>query len=404
MASPNDNWSKLFTHFPFKNRGIFVFLRKLQAKRESRCKFGPMRFKVLAVVSKESEPVPCQAEFQQNTLLITWPEGNQEIWQSAHCRGANIPGSLRWRLNLVNKEYPLLIWEGPEDVKQLKLWLRPTDRPVLSAFRSWWVAFVLIGVALAAGIALIWFLAPNLADYVATRIPVEYEIKLGETARREVLQSEKVDAEKSECLEQFFDQLYISEGQSDTQAKKVKLYVVDRPEFNAFALPGRTIVVFSGALEKMQQYDELMALLGHEYGHVKGRHTLKTLFRGASLYFILSVFVGDVAALGGLLIQQAETLQSLSYSRDFEREADLHALHFLCQNNTDPKAAIRLFQIMKGEEKSEAADWAMLRTHPLTAERIENARLEAEKLNCLPASRPDNLISLFQKLKNKRDF
>lgn len=329
-------------------------------------------------------------------------EGKNEVWQAGSCKAMKIPGSNKWQLHQAENRYPLLIWDGSEEVKQLKAWLGQSTRTSLSASPSWLAPIALIVGFAAALIGLIWLFAPKLADLAASNIPVEYEVKLGQTARAEILQHEKVDTLKSQFLQTFFDQLSLPYTSSN--GARVKLFVVEKDEFNAFALPGRTIVVYTGAIEKMSHYQELMALLGHEYGHVEGRHTLKTLFRGASLYFILSVFVGDVGALGGVLIQQAETLQSLSYSREFEREADAYALKFLCSNQTDPGAAIRLFQLMKKQEKNISQDWAMLRTHPLTDERIENAGKQAKNLTCRLGHPKPVLDSIFYRLKQTPDF
>src|SRR5688572_18949362 len=48
--------------------------------------------------------------------------------------------------------------------------------------------------------------------------------------------------------------------------------VVNSPEINAFALPGGFIYVNRGLIEVAETQNELAGVLGHEIGHVVGRH------------------------------------------------------------------------------------------------------------------------------------
>ena len=50
--------------------------------------------------------------------------------------------------------------------------------------------------------------------------------------------------------------------------------VVDDPVVNAFALPGGPIFVTRGILTHLRSEAELVAVLGHEIGHVTGRHSV----------------------------------------------------------------------------------------------------------------------------------
>ena len=49
--------------------------------------------------------------------------------------------------------------------------------------------------------------------------------------------------------------------------------VVDDPAVNAFALPGGYIYVTRGIMTHLRSEAELVAVLGHEIGHVTGRHS-----------------------------------------------------------------------------------------------------------------------------------
>jgi len=69
-----------------------------------------------------------------------------------------------------------------------------------------------------------------------------------------------------------------------------KFGVLEAPQINAFAVPGGTIFITRGLLEKMGSEAELAGVLGHEIAHVLRKHHLKAIQKGA-----LASLSGDVA-------------------------------------------------------------------------------------------------------------
>lgn len=111
---------------------------------------------------------------------------------------------------------------------------------------------------------------------------------------------------------------------------------------NAFALPNGTLVFTDQMVALSRSDDELLAVLAHEIGHVAERHSMQTLVRNSLLGFILLAVSGDVSASSEVLLGLPVLLMELSYSRDFEREADDFALAYLKQNSIDPQAFVAL--------------------------------------------------------------
>ena len=64
--------------------------------------------------------------------------------------------------------------------------------------------------------------------------------------------------------------------------------VLDSPNVNAFAVPGGTIFITRGLLERMRSEAELAGVLGHEISHVLRKHHLKAIQKGAQ-----SALAGD---------------------------------------------------------------------------------------------------------------
>ncbi|MGE0079823.1 MAG: M48 family metallopeptidase [Thiohalomonadaceae bacterium] len=153
---------------------------------------------------------------------------------------------------------------------------------------------------------------------------------------------------------------------------------------NALALPSGTIV-FTDELVRLAAADEeLVAVLAHEIGHVVRRHGLRQVIQGSLLTAAAVVIVGDVSSVSSLITALPVTLTELGYSRDFEREADAHAVAILQARGlpVDSFAAVleRLDRALRCEEREpceQGADprWtSYLSTHPPTAERLQWVR------------------------------
>ncbi|MEX1999623.1 MAG: M48 family metalloprotease [Gemmatimonadales bacterium] len=155
--------------------------------------------------------------------------------------------------------------------------------------------------------------------------------------------------------------------------------VVDDAVVNAFALPGGFIYITRGILAHMDNEAQLAAVLGHEIGHVTGRHSAAQASQQQLAQIGLAVGVvlrpelapyADVAQAGlGLLF--------LRHSRDDERQADDLGLRYMQHVNFDPRQAPEVFTML--EQVTAAAggggtpEW--LSTHPNPGSRRE--RLEA---------------------------
>ncbi len=103
---------------------------------------------------------------------------------------------------------------------------------------------------------------------------------------------------------------------------------------NALALLDGSII-FTDELIEMASDDELVAILLHELGHLKHRHLLKRVLQQSTIALIVVMVTGDVGTASEFL-GATTMLASLSYSRDFEREADVFALEGLLNEGIDP--------------------------------------------------------------------
>ena len=169
---------------------------------------------------------------------------------------------------------------------------------------------------------------------------------------------------------------------SDRQDLIYQFGVIRGKELNAFTLPGGTLYVYTGILE-MADDDELAAVLGHEMGHAAARHVAKHL--QADLGFTLLLEAASAAGASpesGKLVHSLYDLFSRGFSRQDELEADRLSLRYTSRAGFNPEGLIRFFEKMRKEHPEGPMEKGMVwqSTHPLTSDRIEQAKKEMARL------------------------
>ena len=125
--------------------------------------------------------------------------------------------------------------------------------------------------------------------------------------------------------------------------------VLDDPVVNAFALPGGYVYVTRGILTHLGSEAELVSVLGHEIGHVTGRHGVERVSKAQLMGIGLGVGMvlsEDLRQLGDLA-QTGLGLLFLSYSRADEREADDLGLRYTLKGGWDAREMPGVFAMLK---------------------------------------------------------
>jgi beta-barrel assembly-enhancing protease len=238
-----------------------------------------------------------------------------------------------------------------------------------------------------------WFyFLPWVGEKAAALVPKEVEIEMGESLSTIYAQENRLNDSASYYITEFTKRLKL------VNTYPLQVRVITSEEINAFALPGGKIFVYSGIIEKMETYEELVALLGHEVTHVSNRHSLKSICRSAASSIVIASLFGDVTGISSGILSQADQFKQLDYSRELETEADNNGLNIMIQNKISPEGMLQLLKLLKEESAEMPQMMKYLSTHPDTDSRIRNISSNSQAKTSFPAN--EELEQLFKLLQN----
>lgn len=229
---------------------------------------------------------------------------------------------------------------------------------------------------------LLWLGSDWLVDLAVSRIPVEWEQKLGESAYRDFLAQQDV-LKGGPAVAAVIELTQRLTSQVTNNPYTFDVTVVKSDVINAFALPGGYIVVFTGLLKKAESGEEVAGVLSHEVNHVLQRHGLDRIVKTLGIMAVVTILVGDPQGLAGLMKQVGLELVTLKFGRAQETEADLTGLLLLRRAKIDPTGMIRFFERLSEKDQGRS-EW--FSTHPMSAARAELLKVE---LASLPKTVPE---------------
>ncbi len=253
-----------------------------------------------------------------------------------------------------------------------------------------WIRNSLLFLGIAGILVLLYLLiVPWLSQKLAAKVPVKTEEQLGNAVYDAMGLRAQEDTAASRLLNEFFREMEIP------TAYKIRISVVNDNVVNAFALPGGRIVVYKALLRQISSYPELAALLSHEFTHVQNKHSTKSIFRRFGSKVFLGLLFGSFGTVTSVLVDKADNLKHLTYSRKLEKEADTEGLAILVQRKIDPGGFVDLFTHL-GQSAPGSVLPEFLASHPDIEKRIGYIK-EASK----NASVADNaqLKAIFDQLK-----
>ncbi len=175
--------------------------------------------------------------------------------------------------------------------------------------------------------------------------------------------------------------------------QRFTFFVVRENSINAFALPGGFIGVHYGLITATANESQLASVLAHEIAHVTQRHIARAIqaqgrnTMASAAAMLAAILIGittgtpDAMQAGIAVAQGMAAQQQINFTRANEYEADRVGIGFLAAAGFDPNGMPEFFETLS--RRSGLAGIGvpeLLRTHPVTSNRIAESRDRAGQL------------------------
>lgn len=251
---------------------------------------------------------------------------------------------------------------------------------------------------------------PALGDAAAEDLSLGSERRLGEQIMRDVRRDPDYlgDPVLLEYVNSIWQPLVASarkRGDIDAALEgqfALEAFLVRDRSVNAFALPGGFVGVHLGLMAMTSSAEELASVMAHELSHVSQRHIARSIGNAqrSSLLSLGALILGVLAASrannpdmaqAAIVGGQAATLQGqLNFSRDMEREADRIGFGVLVAAGFNGAGMAAMFgKLDQANRLNDSGSFPYLRSHPLTVDRMSEAR---SKVLLAPSSNASSLL------------
>ncbi len=248
---------------------------------------------------------------------------------------------------------------------------------------------------------------PALGESASDEFNLSAEKRLGEQIMREIRRDPDYldDPVLLEYLQTIWQPLVAAARQRGDIGNDIvtlfpfESFLVRDRSVNAFALPGGYVGVNLGMIAMTTARDELASVLAHELSHVTQRHIARSIVAAnrSSTLSLAAMLLGILAASkarnadmaqAAIMSGQAAAAQAqLNFSRDMEREADRNGLNLMSVAGFAPAGMAAMFEKLDQSVRlNDSGGFPYLRSHPLTIDRIGEARQRIEVLGAQPSS------------------
>ena len=230
---------------------------------------------------------------------------------------------------------------------------------------------------------------PDFGDASEETLSPAEERALGEAFMREI--RSRLNLVDDPLVEQYVRSLgYRLAASSDRSDLGFTFFMVDDPSLNAFAAPGGFIGINSGMMLATRSESEFASVLAHEIAHVTQRHIVRTIDHAsrsnlpvlAGILAAIIVGVQDVEAgrATAAAVIGSTAQRRINFTRQNEMEADRVGIRILAEAGFDPREMAGVFEKLQDAVRYSQRLPEFLSTHPVTTNRIAEARDLAERL------------------------
>jgi len=231
---------------------------------------------------------------------------------------------------------------------------------------------------------------PNMGDPADQILSPAQERALGEAFMRQVSARMKI-VDDPLLNDYLFGLGALLVSASQQTRSTFTFFLVDDPAINAFAAPGGFIGVNSGLMLAATNESQLAGVLAHEVAHVTQRHIARAYAASKTSSLPTAAAILAAILLGGSNPQASQAAIAtglaasqqlqLNYTRANEYEADRLGIQFLARADFDPNGMVDFFGLLERRNTLDGVSPPeYLSTHPLSSNRVAEARSRAEAL------------------------
>ncbi|MCC7120008.1 MAG: M48 family metallopeptidase [Gammaproteobacteria bacterium] len=232
---------------------------------------------------------------------------------------------------------------------------------------------------------------PDIGDSAGAVISPEQERQLGASTMRQLRRMAPIVTDEE--VEDYIQKLGMSLGKHAGYYGDFHFFVIESPVINAFAVPGGYIGMHTGLILNSKSESEVASVLAHEISHLTQRHGARMIEAASNMSipsmaaFLGAILVAAVAPQAGMgalaAVGAAQQQYQINFTRANEKEADRIGIELLHESGFRTLSMADFFGRL--ERANRYSDPKMipeyLRTHPVTVNRIAEARERAERLH-----------------------
>ncbi|MEZ4805720.1 MAG: M48 family metallopeptidase [Bacteroidia bacterium] len=149
----------------------------------------------------------------------------------------------------------------------------------------WTIVSVFIGL-IVVGIISLFVFKNQIIEHIAELVPPEKEQEIATSMKTSALVGKDIvkDSNLIHQLDLITDPLV--KALNDTQYH-FNFTIIKDPTLNAFALPGGSVIIHSGLIEKAKSPEEIAGVLAHEISHVTKRHHIRGVIGKLGIFMIV---------------------------------------------------------------------------------------------------------------------
>jgi len=207
----------------------------------------------------------------------------------------------------------------------------------------------------------------NFMKYIhVDRITKKTEHKLGDLIMDNIREQKKEI--NNDSVQKVLNELKLRIcSNNNINADDIKLHLFSSEEINAFTLPDKHMIIYTGLIKYCKNADELAGVMAHEIGHMEKNHVMKKLVKETGLAVVVSIASGS--GNPAIITKILQLLSSTAFDRKQESEADAYAVRYLKNAHIDPAALANLFTRLRYDKPATSGQFDVISTHPSSKDR-----------------------------------